>query len=155
MGLKLFIDSSALISGVLSSDDGPPMRGIVALGEMSVLDLRISNEVQGDAEYIVRKRAPASLHIVAELIVKGNVATIPDPNDDTVKRCSVLTGYLPDARILAAAIECAADVLVTFDGEHLLGNASIRPPDASILVMTPKDCLEWCANEWLKTRQVK
>ena len=44
-----------------------------------------------------------------------------------------MTGYRPDARVPAAAIECAADVLVTFDSTHFLGNPSIKPPEVAVM----------------------
>ena len=149
MGIKLFLDSVSLISGVLASNDGHPMRRIVALGAMNVLDLRICYEVQGDVERFCNNRDPGLRKILASLIVAGNIATVPDPNKETVDKCTKLTGYAPDARILAAALECAADILVTHDKQHLLGNAKIKPPEAYILVMNPQDALAWCADEWM------
>lgn len=80
------------------------------------------------------------------------MATTPEPSEATIVQCEALTGYRPDARILAAAMECAADVLVTFDSAHLLGNPKIAPPEVAVLVMNAKDCLEWCFAQWQSAR---
>lgn len=122
------------------------------LGEQDVLDLRISREVISDVERFVRARNPALLSTVAEIMDKGRMAITSEPNEAMIVRCEALTGYRPDARILAAAIECAADVLVTFDSTHLLGNPKIKPPEVSVLVRNAKDCLEWCFAQWQSGR---
>ena len=98
------------------------------LGEQEVIDLRISREVISDVERFIRGRNPALLPKVAEIIDKGRMAITSEPNEDTIVLCKALTGYRPDARILAAAIECAADVLVTFDSTRLLGNPQHQAP---------------------------
>ena len=145
---KIFLDSSGLISAVITPSEGVPIYRLVMLGEQGVIDLRISPEVIADVERFVRGRNQAVLPKVAEIIAKGRMATTTPPNEDTIVHCETLTRYRPDARILAAAIECAADVLVTFDSTHLLGNPAIKPPDVSVMVMNPKECLEWCFAQW-------
>jgi hypothetical protein len=54
-----------------------------------------------------------------------------------------LTGYRNDAKILAAAEECLADVLVTWDRQHLLDNPLISPPDTHCRAKSPADALDW------------
>lgn len=122
------------------------------LGEQGVVDLRISREVISDVERFVRGRNPALMPRVAETIAQGRMAITSEPSEETITQCEALTGYRPDARILAAAIECAADVLVTFDKTHLLGNPSIKPPEVSVMVMNAQDCLEWCFSQWQSGR---
>jgi predicted nucleic acid-binding protein len=145
---KIFLDSSGLISAVITTSAQTPIYRLIMLGEQSVIDLRISREVISDVERFVRARNPAMLVKVADLIDKGRMAITSEPSEETIVQCAVLTGYRSDARILAAAIECAADVLVTFDSTHLLGNPKIAPPDVSVMVMNAKDCLEWCFAQW-------
>jgi hypothetical protein len=118
------------------------------LGEAGVLDLRASREVAGDTERFIRARDEQLLPVMAEVFARANIATTEPPNKDTIDFCETLTGYRPDARILASAIECAADVLTTYDSKHLLGNLRIRPPDVAVMVLNPKDTLEWCYRQW-------
>ena len=122
------------------------------LGEAGVLDLRISREVISDTERFIRKRNDKMLPVMAQAIAQGQIATTTDPNRDTVDYCEELTGYRPDARILAAALEANVDILVTSDRTHLLGNPKIALPQINVLVMEPKDALSWCYNYWLGSR---
>ncbi len=145
---KVFLDSNGLISAVITTKERPPIYRLVMLGEQEVIDLRISREVISDVERFVQSRNAAMLPKVAEIIDKGRMAITPEPSEETITRCEALTGYRPDARILAAAIECDADVLVTFDAAHLLGNPKIKPPEASVMVMNAQECLEWCFAQW-------
>ena len=122
------------------------------LGEANALDLRISREVIGDTERFIRRHNPAMLPFMAEVITQGRIATAPDPSKETVDFCETLTGYRPDARILAAAVELAADILVTHDRTHILGNPKIVPPAVTVMVMNPKESLEWCYQHWMDSR---
>ena len=153
---KVVLDSSGLISAVITLRESAPIYRlvmlVVMLGEQDVIDLRISREVISDVERFVRARNSALRPTVAEIIDKGHMAITSEPNEDTIVMCEALTGYRPDARILAASIECTADVLVTFDSTHLLGNPSIKPPEVSVMVMNAKDCLEWCFAQWQSAR---
>lgn len=122
------------------------------LGEQSVIDLRLSREVISDTERFVQRCNAALLPKLAAVIDQGRMAITPEPNEDTIALCETLTGYRPDARILAAAVECAADVLVTFDKTHLLGNPKITPPAVSVVVMNAQDGLDWCFAQWQSRR---
>lgn len=153
--MKLFLDSNALISAIISPSETTAIKRLVTLGEKHIIDLYISHEVIRDTERfleeIARERGknPANSKIlISAVITLGNIATTPDPNDNTIDFCEGLIGYRPDARILATAIECNADVLVTRAATHLLGNPKISPPDVSILVLDPKDALDWCFEQW-------
>ncbi len=145
---RVFLDSNGLISAVITTRERTPIYRLVMLGEQDVIDLRISREVISDVERFVQNRNPAMLPKVAEIIDKGRMVITPEPSEETISRCEALTGYRPDARILGAAIECNADVLVTFDAAHLSGNPKIKPPEVSVIVMNAQECLEWCFAQW-------
>nr|WP_309690468.1 PIN domain-containing protein [Armatimonas sp.] len=141
---KLFLDSSAVIAAALSSREDSPGRQLLLLGEAGVVDLRISREVLSDLERLLRKRNPSALARFVVLLDVADVATVPDPAQETVERCVELTGYLPDARVLAAAVECDADLFVTHDTEHFLQNPLIGPPDTRLRVKDSRQALLWC-----------
>lgn len=140
---KLFLDSSALIAAALSPRDESPGRQLLLLGEAGVVDLRISREVLGDLERLLRRRNPAALTRFIVLLDAADAATVPDPAPETVERCVDLTGYLPDAQVLAAAVECDADLFVTHDTEHFLQNPLIGPPDTRLRVKDSRQALVW------------
>ncbi|MGI4790667.1 MAG: PIN domain-containing protein [Janthinobacterium lividum] len=145
---RVFLDSNGLISAVITTRDRTPIYRLVMLGEQEVIDLRISREVISDVECFIHGYNSAMLPKMAAIIDQGRMAITPEPNEETIARCDALIGYRPDARILAAAVECDADVLVTFDSTHLLGNPKIKPPEVGVMVMNAQDCLEWCFAQW-------
>jgi predicted nucleic acid-binding protein len=140
---KLFWDSSGLISAIMSSNDNSSGRLLLKLGEAGLVDMRVSREVLKDCEHVLRTRKPERLKLLALLLDRANIAIALDPNRETIKRCIEMTGYEPDGRVLAAAIECDADLFLTHDAEHFLQNPLIGPPDTRLRVMTLYQALEW------------
>lgn len=148
---RLFWDSSALVSAVVSPSRNSPARQLLRLGEAGVVDMRLSRQVLREVELILRKRHTALLPRLAVMLNQGNFAVTLDPDDDTISRCMAMTGYRPDARVLAAAVECDADLFITHDTKHFLQNPLIGPPDTRLRVVTPYQCLDWC-REHLRAR---
>ncbi len=143
---KLFWDSSGLIAAVLSPSDNSPGRLLLKLGEAGALDMRVNREVLGDCDRVLRRINPDYVRQLAVILHQANVATTLDPERETVERCIEMTGYEPDARVLAAAIECDADLFLTHDIEHFLQNPLIGPPDTRLRVMNLRDALQWVRN---------
>jgi predicted nucleic acid-binding protein len=140
---RVFLDSCSLIAGVMATNRDSAIRQLLRLGELGVIDLRISPEVCDDADYVVRKRRPESLPILAYLIDLSNIAVTLEPGGQTIANCLDMTGYLPDARVLAAAVECDADLFVTSDQQHFLQNPLVGPPNTRLRVVTAYKALEW------------
>jgi predicted nucleic acid-binding protein len=140
---KLFWDSSGLVAAVMSSDENSPGRLLLKLGETGAVDMRVSREVLGDCDRVLRRINPERVKQMAVLLHQANVATTLNPNQETIERCIDMTGYEPDARVLAAAIECDADLFLTQDTQHFLQNPLIGPPDTRLRVMTLYQALEW------------
>jgi predicted nucleic acid-binding protein len=143
----IFWDSSGLLAAVMSPRDNSPGRLLLKLGEAGLVDMRLSREVLGDCERVLRRGDTQRVKQLAVLIDRANIAISLDPNDDTIEVCAQMTGYMPDARVLAAAVECSADVFVTHDREHFLENPLISPPDTNIRVLTVRESLEWCREQ--------
>ena len=139
----IFWDSSALLDAIFARDDSP-YYDLLALGETDAVDMRVSPDVLRECQTILRRHGEEPVSLLAIALSEANFATTPIPNDDTVDRCEQLTGYRNDARILAAAEECEADILITHDKQQFLGNPLISPPDARCRVMTAEDGLDWC-----------
>lgn len=140
---KLFWDSSGLIAAILSQKENSPGRLLLRLGEAGALDLRVSREVLSDCDRVLRRINPERVKQLAVILYQANIATTLDPNPATVARCIEMTGYEPDARVLAAAVECDADLFLTHDTEHFLQNPLIGPPDTRLRVVTLYEALEW------------
>jgi predicted nucleic acid-binding protein len=142
MRVKLFWDSSGLISAIMSTHENSSGRILLKLGEAGVVDMRVSREVLGDCDRVLRRINPERLKQLAVLLHQANFATTLDPEKETVERCIEMTGYRLDACVLAAAIECDADLFLTHDGKHFLQNPLIGPPDTRLRVMTLNQALE-------------
>ncbi len=144
---RLFWDSSGLIAAIMSPSDQSAGRQLLKLGEAGLIDSRVNREVLSDCDRVIRRIDPQRVKQLAVLIHQANIATALDPNEETIQLCLEMTGYLPDARVLASAIECDADVFVIQDTEHFLQNPLIGPPDTRLRVMTLRQALAWCREQ--------
>src|SRR5687768_616515 len=115
--------------------------------------MRLSRDVLEDLEFVISKRRPALLKDLALLLDRANFDLVGDPNAETIDRCVNLTGYRPDARVLAAAVECDADHFITTDKVHFIGNPLIGPPETKARMMTPREALDWCRNRLADSSQ--
>jgi len=140
---RVFLDSSALIAAIFSPREDSASRQLLRLGESALVELRVNREVLRDTEYLIRKRKPALLAIFALLLDQSHVEVVADASQKLVELCLEMTGYLPDARVLAAAVECDADVFATYDTEHFLQNPLIGPPRTRLRVLNAPQTVAW------------
>lgn len=137
----LFWDSAALIRAILKPRNDP-YRQLLEWGEAGVVDNRISRDVLREVEHVVARFDDNSIADLASILDRADFAIASEPDPGSVRDCYERTGYLPDARIVAAAHECNAEFLLTFDRAHLLGNPLLGPPDTNSRVVTPHECLD-------------
>ena len=116
--LKIFLDTSVLFSAVLSSTGGA--RKLFLLAEAGLLQLIIGPTVLREADEVVRRKAPASLPLFAQLLEAGQVETCSAPTPKQIESARSLVAYIPDAYVLAEAIRAEVDWFVTHDKEHFL-----------------------------------
>lgn len=137
----LFWDSAALIRAVMG-EAHDPYRQLLEWGEAGLLDMRLSRDVIREVECILLNFGDELVVTFALILDRARFAVTPDPDTDTVDWCEELTGYRADGRIVAAAHECNAEYLLTYDRRHLLENPLLGPPDMRCRVRTPEACLE-------------
>lgn len=149
---RVFWDSSAIITSIFSKKPHSEARQLLQLGDLGLLDMRYCREVVRDVQYVVSKYRPDLIPELALTLNRANFASeSAEPMSGTVSDCLELTAYLPDARVLACAVECDADVFVATDRQHFVGNPLIGPPKTRLRVMTPHEALEW-VQEALKSQ---
>lgn len=124
------------------AEERDPYRQLLSWGEAGLLDMRLSRDVIREVERIVRRSGDDLVASFAVILDRAGFAVTADPNAETVAWCEELTGYLPDARIVAAAHESNSEFLLTYDRQHLLENPLLGPPDMRCRVCTPENCLE-------------
>ncbi len=125
--VKVFLDTSVLFAAVLSPTGGA--RKLFLLGEAELLELIIGPNVLREADEVVRRKAPASLPLLAQLLEIGKVQTVSAPTSKQIESARREIAYAADARALAEAIHAKADWFVTHDKEHFLkSKATIHLP---------------------------
>ena len=136
--LKVFLDTSVLFSAVLSQSGGA--RKLFHLAEAGLLQLIVGITVLREADEVVRRKAPASLPLLAQLLEAGQVETCSAPTPKQIESARNLVAYAPDARVLAEAIRAEADWFVTHDKEHFL--KAKKEINLSFEIGTPGDLLQ-------------
>ncbi len=136
--LRVFLDTSVLFAAVFSSTGGA--RKLFHLAEAGVLRLVAGPTVLREADEVVRRKAPASLPALAQLLDAGRVETSPAPTRNQVAGARQRVHYPPDARILAEAIRAKPDWFVTHDKEHFLNEK--QELKLAFAIGTPGDLIQ-------------
>ena len=137
--VKVFLDTSALISAVFSDTGGS--RLILQLGEAQVISLWVGPHVLQEAEAVIERKSPRSKGYFALLLERSQIQVSTAPNHATLEYANALISYLPDAQVVAEALTIEADYFVSFDRQHLVYN-----PETKALpfpVGTAGDFLAW------------
>jgi len=116
--LKIFLDTSVIISAVLSPTGGASQ--VFYLGEAGVLDLIVGPAVLREADEVVRLKIPDSLPMLAQLLVAGQVKTSRLSSQEQIDNARTHVEYPPDAFVLAEAMAAQPDWFITHDKEHFL-----------------------------------
>ncbi|MGI4788758.1 MAG: hypothetical protein ACRYFS_07895 [Janthinobacterium lividum] len=151
---RVFWDSSGIITAVFSSKPHSDARQILQLGNLGFVDMRYCRDVVRDVQFVVSKYRPELIPELALTLDQANFSgESAEPAKETIDVCFEMTSYRPDARVLACAVECDADIFVTTDKQHFLGNPLIGPPNTRCRVMTPREALEWTQEEMRRRAQ--
>ena len=141
---KVFLDTSVIFAAVLSETGGA--RQLFRLGEARVIQLIVGRNVLRECEAIVRRKAPASLPMLATLLEMGLVEVSNQPVNEFLKQASFLVAYPPDALILAEALSSGAGWFVTHDKTHFLKYNAVK--DLALHICTPGDFLQALAEHF-------
>lgn len=152
---KIFLDTALIIAALWAEDPASPGRRLFKMGEVGLVHLEISRHILRETEGVLKRLAGEDYEaikvLLAENLALANVATVSDPNEETIQMCLALTNYRPDAIALAAALERGCEVFVTYDKTHLLQNPKIGPPNTRLVVMSGGEALDWAIDQ-VKTR---
>jgi predicted nucleic acid-binding protein len=111
---NIFLDSNVLLSG-LFSDKGAPR----IILDLVTLDLPLLSAATGrynlmEVERNLRKKMPAAIPIYHKYLPMLRLEIVELPSAETVKRMSGVIAE-KDVPVLASAIACGADYLITGD----------------------------------------
>ncbi len=139
---RLFLDTSALLAGLLSSKGAA--RGVLALGEMGLAELLVSTDVLTEADRNIAKKFPTLLDDYRSFIHQTAPTLVEDPTLKEVKQAIPWVGQ-DDAPILAAALKSQADYLLTWNTRDFM--TPRIPKDIPLKIRTPGGFVEdWTAH---------
>lgn len=142
--IKVFVDTSVLISGLASSTGASG--AVLDLCEAEVIQMVISRQVIVEADRNFVAKLPRLLTRFRQYIHDLKPLMIDDPGPSLIKKADAIVGR-KDASILAAALEGKVDFLVTLDKKHLLSPRARR--GAEVTVVTPSELLRVFENLYL------
>jgi predicted nucleic acid-binding protein len=133
---KLFLDSSALISGLNRPTGGA---GIIISGFLSGLFfIYISDQVIEEVQRNIQTKFPLLKdRFLAFLLARPKIVKQPSLNE--IRKAYELI-RTEDAPILAAAIKSKSDFLITWDTKHFLKKDVIS--NVSFIICTPKEFIQ-------------
>lgn len=137
---SLFLDSSALIAGVLSSTGAA--RALLLLGEASQITLTISEQVIVETERALARKAPAALPYYREALRASGLRIVPAPPAADVQAYQGIIAGPGDVPIVVAAMQAGVDYLVTLNRRHFIDDPQV-PAHSGLRIGTPGDALAW------------
>lgn len=142
--LKVFLDTSVVFAAVLSPTGGA--RKLFLLAEAGILKLVIGPTVLKECDEVIRRKAPGSLPMLAQLLAAARTETSSSPSRGQIKTVQAYVRYEPDAHVLAEAINAKPDWFVTHDKEHFL--KSRGKFDLPFEMGTPGDFIQRFKNDF-------
>lgn len=136
-GWNVFIDTSALIAGILSPTGAA--HEVLRLCEAGVVTAVMSRQVLVEADRNLSEKLPALLSEYRVFLKHLSPLIVDDPSRPAVEQAGEIIHH-NDAPILAAAIEAGVDYLVTWNTRHFQKKA-VRDY-ARFPILTPGEFLE-------------
>ena len=134
---KVFLDTSALIAGVVSASGAA--REVLRLGEARVIELVVSRQVLTEGDRNIATKLPTVLADYRMLLEHLALQIVEDPSAQGVREAARVIHH-KDAPILAAARQAGVDYLVTWNTRHF-HTAPVRA-FGPFAVMTPGEFLQ-------------
>lgn len=138
--VSIFLDSSALIAGVISENGAAHV--LLQLGETEDISLTISEFVFNETTRSIGRKSPENLANVQKEIEKARIIITQDPSYEEIQANLYLMDDPDDVPVLLAAIKAKVDYLATHDHKHFLNDPRIAEK-AGLKIGTPGDVLAW------------
>lgn len=135
---KLFLDSSVVVTAVLSSSGGSFR--LFREAKKQKIKLSISSIVLLEVVKVLQRKYPAALALFYKLITDTPIEIISDPSQRLVARVMKLI-HPDDAPILASALKSQAKFLITLDKKDFF-TQTIEQTKLPIKICTPKEFLQ-------------
>ena len=138
--INLFLDSSALVAGVISAEGAS--RVLLLLAETGHITATISEQVLTETERAIARKVPRVLNDFRQAILASRVQIVRDPAPEEVNANIDLVSHAPDVSIVLAAIQAKVDYLVTLNRKHFIDDPDVAEK-SGLRIGTPGDALHW------------
>ena|SRR3990172_12031327 len=137
--LKIFLDTSVILSGLASSTGGS--RKLFEAASAKKLKLvTCFYAIEEAADHLDKlKINPNQL---SKLLTTKIVYLVKNPSEKVIEKFIQVSPDPNDAPILAAALLCGADFLVSLDKKHIL-TPKVRKTLKPMKIASPKDFWKW------------
>jgi predicted nucleic acid-binding protein len=137
---NIFLDSSALVAGVLSETGAAHI--LLMLGENEDILLTVSETVIIESERAIALKSPRNIPILRNAIVLSNLTIMRDPSGKEVEANLYLIKDPNDVPILLTAMKAKVDYLATHNRKHFLEDPQVAER-SGLRIGTPGDILAW------------
>ncbi len=138
--INLFLDSSALFAGIVSSTGAA--RALLLLAESEKVIVVLSEQVVAETERALARKAPQALTDLRKAILASKAQIVQDPSPMQVKGNLHLISHPPDVPILLAAMKAKVDFVVTLNRLHFIDDPEVAIK-SDLRIGTPGDALDW------------
>jgi predicted nucleic acid-binding protein len=138
--IKVFLDSSAIIAGIISSLGAA--RVILVMSENGQIETFISEQVVAESERSIAKKVPQALPDFRQALKDANPKIVHNPTRQEIEENLSLISDPDDVPILLAAMKAHVDYLATHNRKHFLEDPNVAER-AGIKIGTPGDVLTW------------
>jgi predicted nucleic acid-binding protein len=139
-GINLFLDSSALFTGIVSATGAA--RALPLLAEIGHVTVTISEQVVAETERTIARKVPRALSDLRQAILASKVQIVRDPYPEDVKANLHLISHSADVPIVLAAMQAKVGYLVTLNQKHFIDDPDVAE-QAGLRIGTPGDALHW------------
>lgn len=136
--LNIFLDSSALIAGVISETGAA--HALLQVGESEDILLTVSEMVLVESERSMAKKSPRNLNDLRTLIKTAKLRIVADPSKKEVEAKIYLMKDPNDVPILLAAMKAKVDYLATHNRKHFLDDPEVTEK-SGLNIGTPGNAL--------------
>lgn len=137
---NLFLDSSALMAGIISSQGAS--RVLLLLSENHKIKLTVSEQVIAEVERNIARKIPKILTFAREMILHSQIMVVRDPSKVDINRHLDWISHPADVPILVAAVNAHTEYLVTLNSKHFTDDPQVSLL-SGLLIGTPGDALKW------------
>lgn len=138
--IKVFLDSSAVIAGVISSAGAA--RVLLVMSENGQIETFISEQVIVESERSIARKVPQALPELRQTLKDASLKVVHNPTQEEIKENLYLIADPDDVPILLAAMKAHVDYLATHNRKHFLDDPKVAER-VGFKIGTPGDVLTW------------